>query len=476
MQSIPVQSWIFEHESVIRIGRSTDNHVILYSAVVSRHHVEIRKEATGWQIVNLGANGTYLEGKRISQVPVQDGVIIRLARSGPNVQIHLTAQSSGNLRAATATDSTNTVPPPAGLDATAQVPTENAPVSPDSEQTDLPASPSKDDAGGMNGVLRSQSAKPENPTPDQAIPAHLQTVSQDVSLLADGPTDGYALSPCCHKYVGGSSLFCLDCGKPLTVLSTIAGYHILKLLGQDSLGNSQLAWHNGKTFILHTLHPDWIQQPESVEAFEQDAKQLLLLQHPALPNIVDFFIAADKPYLVVESTYGPSLQQLVERDGCIPLDRAIGWILNLCDLLDYLHQQTPPVLHQNLRPDLLIYHPSTAPQDIVVTGFTPGQVLKTAIQQGPPDYIAPEQQQGVVSPQTDLYALAPILVFLLTAKSPAVFYAQREQGFRFYPEYVPGISSDLAAVLRRLTHPNPEERHASAAELAAALKTIRVSG
>ncbi|MCY7392181.1 MAG: FHA domain-containing protein, partial [Leptolyngbyaceae cyanobacterium CAN_BIN12] len=89
MQSVPVQSWIFEHESVVRIGRSTDNHVILYSAVVSRHHVELCQGETGWEIVNLGANGTYLEGRRITKVPVEDGVIIRLARSGPNVQIHL---------------------------------------------------------------------------------------------------------------------------------------------------------------------------------------------------------------------------------------------------------------------------------------------------------------------------------------------------------------------------------------------------
>jgi len=72
---------------VIRIGRSTDNNVVLYSAVVSRHHVELRHSKTGWEVVNLGTNGTYLDGKRVTQVPVTDGIIIRLARSGPNIQI-----------------------------------------------------------------------------------------------------------------------------------------------------------------------------------------------------------------------------------------------------------------------------------------------------------------------------------------------------------------------------------------------------
>jgi pSer/pThr/pTyr-binding forkhead associated (FHA) protein len=85
----PVQHWNFDDESVIRIGRSTDNNVVLYSAVVSRHHVEIRRQKAGWEIINLGTNGTYLDGKRVTQVPAKDGTIIRLARSGPNIQINL---------------------------------------------------------------------------------------------------------------------------------------------------------------------------------------------------------------------------------------------------------------------------------------------------------------------------------------------------------------------------------------------------
>ncbi|WP_107669413.1 FHA domain-containing protein [Cyanothece sp. BG0011] len=92
--SNPIQSWTFDTTTTIRIGRSTDNEVVLYSAVVSRHHLEIRYEDNHWQVVNLGTNGTYIERKLISQKQAVDGMIIRLASSGPTIQIHLSPEQS----------------------------------------------------------------------------------------------------------------------------------------------------------------------------------------------------------------------------------------------------------------------------------------------------------------------------------------------------------------------------------------------
>lgn len=89
IKQIPIQVWTFPNESTIRIGRSTDNQVVLYSAVVSRHHVELHRVGSRWEVVNLGTNGTYIDGRRITQEPVTNGAIIRLARSGPNIQIRM---------------------------------------------------------------------------------------------------------------------------------------------------------------------------------------------------------------------------------------------------------------------------------------------------------------------------------------------------------------------------------------------------
>ena len=88
LHKTPVQSWTFTEEDTVRVGRSTDNDVVLYSAVVSRHHVELHRADSGWVIQSIGTNGTYLDGQRIAEATVADGMVIRLARSGPNIQIN----------------------------------------------------------------------------------------------------------------------------------------------------------------------------------------------------------------------------------------------------------------------------------------------------------------------------------------------------------------------------------------------------
>lgn len=95
LKETPVQHWKFNPESVIRIGRSTDNEVVLYSAVVSRRHIEIRRTESSWVLFSLGANGTYINGNKITKVSVEDGMIIRLASSGPQIQIKLSTVEPG---------------------------------------------------------------------------------------------------------------------------------------------------------------------------------------------------------------------------------------------------------------------------------------------------------------------------------------------------------------------------------------------
>ncbi|MCL2930616.1 MAG: FHA domain-containing protein [Trichodesmium sp. MAG_R01] len=93
LQPMPVRSWTFEYQPIIKIGRSPNNDVVLYSSVVSRYHVELKSDHGNWEIINLGRNGTYIDGKSITKVKLVNGLIINLAVSGPKVAIYLQEQS-----------------------------------------------------------------------------------------------------------------------------------------------------------------------------------------------------------------------------------------------------------------------------------------------------------------------------------------------------------------------------------------------
>ena len=96
LKPVPIQSWTFHCQSSIKIGRATDNEVVLYNAVVSRNHLEIRKFDGEWEVVNLSSNGTYVDGKRIEQAKATDGMVVRLANSGPKIIIKIESQTSEN--------------------------------------------------------------------------------------------------------------------------------------------------------------------------------------------------------------------------------------------------------------------------------------------------------------------------------------------------------------------------------------------
>ncbi len=91
-QAEPIRSWTFKQDSVVRVGRSKDNDVVIHGSLVSRHHLELWNHQGHWQLLNFGANGTFVEGKPVQQSPVDDGMVIRLGSTGPRLQLRLESQ------------------------------------------------------------------------------------------------------------------------------------------------------------------------------------------------------------------------------------------------------------------------------------------------------------------------------------------------------------------------------------------------
>ena len=98
-QQTPLQQWSFESESIVRIGRSPENHIVIPNALVSRQHLELQRIKSGissqWYLVNSGTNGTFVNGMPLSQGWISDGALIQLARGGPLLHFQVTSIELG---------------------------------------------------------------------------------------------------------------------------------------------------------------------------------------------------------------------------------------------------------------------------------------------------------------------------------------------------------------------------------------------
>ncbi|MGB8700737.1 MAG: FHA domain-containing serine/threonine-protein kinase [Thermosynechococcaceae cyanobacterium] len=451
VQSTPVQSWSFEQDPAIRIGRAVDNHVVLYSAVVSRYHVEIRLTDNQWEVVNLGTNGTYVDGKRVHQAPLANGSIMRLARSGPNIQICIDGQAiptpdaSGNFQ-------------PSSLLTIEPV-----------ERTD-------------RGALQPQDLDAAVLEQEPALAVNVVSSSVEASFYVPGryplfdqgnAAQNLPASPCDHQSSQEGTLICTECGFPIRPTQTLGEYQVLKPL--SSAGNTLMAWRKGTTVVLKTLPTEWRNTSQLVEAFESQARVLCQLEHPGMPKFFEAFAVNGQPYLVSEMIYGPNLNDWVAQRGPVPQYQAVQWAIEVCRLLDYIHQQNPPCLHRKIQPSNLIrpVMPRGFSQVVLVDfGELQGITPESGTFVGAGGYTAPEQQIGKASSSSDLYALGATLIYWLTGQDPDAFYRLGDNEFRLQIKDVPSIGPHIANIIQQLTHPQPAERFESAALVAEALQQL----
>lgn len=471
VQSTPVQSWTFKDSSIIRIGRALENDVILYSAVVSRFHVELRRKGGVWELINIGTNGTYLDGIRVQQVPLVEGSVIRLARSGPNIKIEFNASSP----AQPLTEAVNLSNPSL--------------TTPESEDLleghqALPQVPTKIPAGEQSEALKARETSPAEVKLEVVSAEHQldsqpsvgkETLSSAIEDEDESPVaELEEAGECEHQRSQEMGLpFCINCGLPLKVWKTIGDYQVVKLIGSG--GNTYMAWREGTSVILKTLKLEYLDNSEAVDLFGQQVKTLCQLNHPGLPKFYEGFEINSQPYLVCEMVHGQNLRQWVSSQGPLSQNQAIAWMLEVCQTLEYLHQQTPAVIHQGIRPGNLIRR-NIPQQNQVIALVDLGDInLPTPdspIYNKSIGYAAPEQQEGRVSPASDLYALGTTLIYLLTGQQPSSLFCWDNQELHPDMTHLSHLKSEIVEIVQKLTLYHPQDRYASVADLTAALRQL----
>ena len=211
-----------------------------------------------------------------------------------------------------------------------------------------------------------------------------------------------------------------------------------------------------------------------MQNFEREASILATLNHPAIPQVYDYFIEGDRAYLVTELIHGKDLEALLnETEGFFPEAQVVQWAIQVCDVLTYLHTRKPqPIVFRDMKPSNLMLDDQGR---IRLVDFGIAKVFQSGAKGtmiGTEGYSPPEQYRGIAEPRGDIYALGATLHHLLTKQDPRL-----EPPFTFHKrpihQYNPAVSAELQEIINRALEYDIQKRFSSAEEMKRALLSLK---
>ena len=258
-------------------------------------------------------------------------------------------------------------------------------------------------------------------------------------------------------------------------------YHLLDLLAQDH----RIIICRGEDGTNKTdVTVKVLQTPAKPDVREQFSREIALLRHLQHPHILPMLDSDDGAIPYIVSPYMPdgSLRNytpLTNSWESWSLEQMADVILQAADALEYLHTQTPPVIHRDVKPSNILMRRVEDAQramEIYLVDFKYALTREgTAEVIGTGAYMAPETWRGIFSPASDQYALGVLAYYLFTGQMP--FQGSNEEVRRQHlqvqpmsPSVVkPELPRTLDSVILRALAKKPEERYLSVKAFADAL-------
>lgn len=235
---------------------------------------------------------------------------------------------------------------------------------------------------------------------------------------------------------------CQRCGTPLpTAQGTLLQdrYRIEKLLAMGGFGAVYLATDiknkNREVAIKDMICADKEEFDIRLNFFRREAEILRSLSNVSIvPEVYDLIEHGQSAFLIMEFIRGQDLLKLMENnnDQPFPLEQVIEWGKSICDVLEHMHKQTPPIVHRDMKPDNLMLLDDKksikmidfgTARDLGATRKERAAAKTRVYTEG---YAPPEQIVGKPEPRSDLFALAGTMYHLVTGKAPEGFYTARE--------------------------------------------------
>jgi serine/threonine-protein kinase len=260
-------------------------------------------------------------------------------------------------------------------------------------------------------------------------------------------------------------------------------YRIERELGAGGMATVYLALdlRHQRPVAIKVLRPE-LAAVIGAERFVREIRTIAGLQHPHILGLIDSGEADGTAYYVMPFVEGETLRDRLAREKQLPIAEAVRIATEVAAALDYAHRHG--VIHRDIKPENILLHDGAAlVADFgialaVSRGDGGTRMTETGMSLGTPHYMSPEQAMGErdIGPRSDVYALGAVTYEMLTGDPPfsastaqaivAKVMTERPASLRRSRERVPDAVEDaVLTALEKL----PADRHATAAEFAAAL-------
>ncbi|MBX9692268.1 MAG: serine/threonine protein kinase, partial [Cyanobacteria bacterium] len=308
----------------------------------------------------------------------------------------------------------------------------------------------------------------------------------------------------CRSQVGDDYLKCPYDGGELvhTSFDRLIGsvfanrYKILKVAGHGGMSTVYKAQHTymERIVAVKMLHSHLVNDPISIQRFQQEAKAASSLTHTNIITVYDFGVSDgdNQAFLVMDYLEGPTIGDLIDRGGPIAEREAVTIFRQVCKGL--VHAHSKGVVHRDLKPRNLVL---TVEEDgsilVKIVDFGIAKIIPTEGGEtqhltqtgevfGSPIYMSPEQCSGdKLDARSDLYSLGCVMYEILTGLPPLVGQnAVETMSMHVHDKPLPfaeidrtlKISPQLEEVVFTCLEKKPKKRFQSAREILDALPRV----
>ena len=240
----------------------------------------------------------------------------------------------------------------------------------------------------------------------------------------------------------------------------------------------------GREVAVKLLKSEYADDVTSRTRFRSEAQHAASLDHPNVATVFDFGeqesdSGGPRPYLVMELVDGQPLSALLRPGQPMPPERAANLVGQAADAVAAAHALG--IVHRDIKPANILV---TRDGEVKITDFgiaraaDAAALTRTGEVVGTPQYLSPEQAQGKpATPASDVYALGVVLYECLAGRRPFEAETPVVTALAHLNEDPPPLPGSVPTHLREATMralaKDPQDRHASAGDFAAA---IRVTG